>query len=149
MDFEPDHGVAMPVGRGYGFAFKIRKLKIGDSFLVKTEDLKTHTQNTILFIARRLDIQIMTRKREEGLRVWRIEKDELEAPKPKSKPKQSATKTTKKDLLAIEVPAGMSKGDAMLAQIFADAAEIKKVELTPKPEEQDNDLGYELIEEFP
>lgn len=93
MTFEVFKGVPIPIGQHGGVPSQLRRLQIGDSFLIPKSDLTKNTRASLFVSASRAGIKIMTRSTEEGLRVWRVEKssntitrvDEIIAKEPQKK----------------------------------------------------------------
>ncbi len=78
MSYEIEKSVPIPASRKTGgLTDTLRKLKQGDSFLIPAEDLKDSTQKSLFVIAKRLGYNILTRKNDDGLRVWGLESPKI------------------------------------------------------------------------
>lgn len=67
-DIEKD----VPVKKRGDAKYPLEKLEVNDSFLIPLKDLEDNTQQSVLTIAKQKNINITTRKTDQGLRVWRI-----------------------------------------------------------------------------
>ena len=67
MEYKIEKHVPIPTHRGKGITDTLRKLKVGDSFIIPLEQ-----RNSLYPPSYRLKIKISVRTAENGFRVWRI-----------------------------------------------------------------------------
>jgi len=72
MDFDIEN-VPLPAGRQNTLTATIRKLNVGQSFLIPNDKITDNTQKGIYTIAKAVGRSVTTRSVAEGLRVWRID----------------------------------------------------------------------------
>ena len=76
MEIKIEKGVPLPsVGHDRRPSkYPIKDMQVGDSFFVPLEDdpIFTRARQTIYVSARRCGVKVAVRKKEAGLRVWRV-----------------------------------------------------------------------------
>jgi hypothetical protein len=74
MTYPIEKGIPPPKPRvRYGvWASTLRKLGVGDSFLVPSEEVNKNVRASIGYASRSIGIKITTRMTNKGLRTWRL-----------------------------------------------------------------------------
>lgn len=81
QDLKIEKGLPIPAHpkRGSGITCALRKMSVGDSFLVPADDIDIKLQSTITAqcsqFARNKAFKFTTRRVEGGYRVWKISRD--------------------------------------------------------------------------